>query len=107
MINASLFLKEVTTMKKLLLLPTMALGLLLMHGTGFAGPKVDLCHCPPGHNGSHCVNLNIGESAANNGHLANHPYDHLGACSSDELVGSDEEENFTEPASSGSNWREK
>ena len=103
-------------MKKLLLLPVMALGLLIMQGTALAGPKVDLCHCPPGHNGTKCNDLNISENAANNGHLVNHSFDHLGACTAAELVDSDsdysvgsgtDEEGFSNPKAAGSNWREE
>ena len=115
-------------MKKLLLLPVMALGLLMMQGTALAA-KVDLCHCPPGHNGTKCFTININESAANNGHLKNHSFDHLGACTSAEEeqpasnssnangemssddtgsdIGSGTVDGFTVPKSTGSNWREQ
>ena len=86
-------------MKKLLLLPVMALGLLMMQGTALAA-KVDLCHCPPGHGGTKCFEINISQNAAD-AHLKNHSYDHLDADSTDGYVCTPDEE--AQPASNSSN----
>jgi len=115
-------------MKKLLLLPVMALGLLMMQGSALAASKVDLCHCPPGHNGTKCFTINISTNATT-AHLKNHSYDHLGACTSAEEeqpasnssnsngemssddtssdIGSGTVDGFTVPKATGSNWREQ
>ena len=101
-------------MKKLLL-PIMALGFLMMGGTASA-TKIDFCHCPNGHQGKKCVNIRISSTAATFGHRVNHYYDHAGVCTAEELsddtispdIGSGtDEEGFSVPKTTGSNWREQ
>lgn len=110
-------------MKKLLTMSLLAVGLLFgLNGNVFAGysPNMIICHCPPGHGGTHCFEITVNTQGAYNGHFKNHAYDHAGVCTVVELstaasnssdvvedIGSGTVDGFTVPKPSNSNWKEK
>ena len=52
----------------------------------FSGEEelVTFCHCPDGQNGFRCNTLSLPQQAIDNGHIPNHEFDHLGACTAEE-----------------------
>lgn len=45
---------------------------------------VTFCHCPDGQGGFNCQTKELPQEAIDNGHIPNHEFDHLGACTPEE-----------------------